>query len=277
MTLSLLSGVTKADVVADPFPHIIVKDCLSDEQCLQLLDGFASLETVTKGMEYKSNERFSYCAADVAQNANVSPLWKELIAYHSSGEFLREIIDIFGDYLPQEYPDSKILQGPPEKLRSGVRNVQTHEEADVLLDAQICVNTPVVGEASTVRGPHFDLPDKLYAGLFYLRHPNDDSTGGDLQLYTFKSGKAEGFKGQFIDDNLVEPVATVPYERNTLVLFLNSARALHGVTPRSVTNWPRFFMNLVGEVPDQLFDPTSMQCKPSLFDKLSNAKRRILR
>lgn len=278
MSLSILKGVTRADVIAEPFPHIVVRNCLSDEQCRQLLGDFASLETITKGQPYESNQRFSYCAADVADNPDVSARWKEFIAYHSSSAFLQELLEIFAEHLPIEYPDVALFKGPLKNVRAGVRNVQTHDEADVLLDAQICVNTPVVGQASSVRGPHFDLPDKLYAGLFYLRHPDDDSTGGDLQLYTFKSGHAGGFEGQFIGDELVQPVATVPYERNTLVLFLNSERALHGVTPRGVTPYPRYFMNLVGEMRQPLFDSArfQMQRKTSLRDRLAGVKGKLL-
>ncbi|MEO6366004.1 MAG: hypothetical protein ABIO38_08170, partial [Luteimonas sp.] len=52
----------------------------------------------------------------------------------------------------------------------------------------------------------------------------------------------------------VELAATVPYSSNTLVLFLNSLQAVHGVTPRQVTPRTRYFFNLVGEIPVPLFD-----------------------
>ena len=33
-----------------------------------------------------------------------------------------------------------------------------------------------------MREAHLANPNKLIVGLYYLRHPEDDSTGGDLQL-----------------------------------------------------------------------------------------------
>ena len=39
----------------------------------------------------------------------------------------------------------------------------------------------------------------------------------------------------------------MPYRANTLVLFSNSPAAIHGVTPRSVTQAPRRYMNFLGE------------------------------
>ena len=51
------------------------------------------------------------------------------------------------------------------------------------MDAQIVTNRPAAADATGVRGPHLDMPDKLISGLVYLRSSEDDSEGGDLELY----------------------------------------------------------------------------------------------
>jgi hypothetical protein len=38
---------------------------------------------------------------------------------------------------------------------------------------------------------------------------------------------------------------TVPYKANQFVLFVNSDKAIHGVTPRSVTHFSRRLVNVV--------------------------------
>ena len=50
-------------------------------------------------------------------------------------------------------------------------------------DCQVGINTPVTRNGPTaVRGPHYDRLTELFAGLLYFRHPDDRSSGGDLQV-----------------------------------------------------------------------------------------------
>eukprot|EP00976_Prorocentrum_cordatum_P081574 1184462-Prorocentrum_minimum.AAC.5 len=48
------------------------------------------------------------------------------------------------------------------------------------MGAQIAMNSPVTKEVDSVRGPHVDDINELWAGLLYLRKPEDNSTGGEL-------------------------------------------------------------------------------------------------
>ena len=100
---------------------------------------------------------------------------------------------------------------------------------------------------------HIDDPRKFLTGLFYLRHPDDDSSGGDLELYKLKHNHPK-FRGQDAKRSQIEDVTTVKYERNVFVLFVNSLRAVHAVSVRSYTTWPRYLVNLVGEVQEPLAD-----------------------
>ena len=59
--------------------------------------------------------------------------------------------------------------------------------------------------------------------------------------------------------NDVEEVVRVPYQTNTLVLFLNSFNAVHGVTPRGVAPHTRMFLNIVGEAKDRHFEIAQYQ------------------
>lgn len=271
--MSVLDRTTSAEVVSDPFPHLVVKNVLDDNVCRQLLREYPSLGTITRGGKWSSNQRFSYSASKSIHDPNVSELWKKVIHEHISAHFLGQFIASFGKSITDAYPDFETRHRSIAQLRSGVRGVDSFNKCDILLDAQICVNTPVAGHATSVRKAHVDLPDKLFAGLFYLRTPEDDSQGGDLVIYRAKSGKTIRFDGQFLPEKDVEPVRVVPYENNVLVLFLNSRDAIHGVTPRSPTVHPRLFMNLVGEVREPLFDlPITTQ--PKLFAQFWKWMRR---
>ncbi|PIG93907.1 2OG-Fe(II) oxygenase [Gloeocapsopsis sp. IPPAS B-1203] len=261
---TLLSKVQASDVIAEPFPHIVVKDALDEDLCAKLMAEYPSIDTLKQSKDNvptttSSNVRFHYIAEDTFNDEQISPLWKDFIQLHSSNLFFQQFIEIFKDHILQLYPNFEQDYGSFDSLTSGVRKIDTFDNADVLLDALICVNTPVTIRPTSVRSAHIDFADKLFAGLFYLRDPKDDSTGGNLQLYKFKNGKIQGFRSNALTGYAVEACKAIKYERNVLVLFLNSIYAVHGVTIRSLTEHPRYFVNLVGEVKKPLFDNSKYQ------------------
>lgn len=249
---SSLSGLTSADVCLSPFPHIVVRPALDQRVCRQLIEEMPPLSDFTKDDNYPSNTRYDINASAVLQRDDLASIWKEIVSLHTNQKFIQQFLDIFAVAIRKEFHKSvadDLLSG---ELRSGIRYVDGFDQADILLESQIGVNTPVIGEATKVRGPHLDAPNKLYTGLLYLRHPDDDSTGGDLELCT-TTETAFGHELS-IRDELSQTVSTIKYEANTLVLFLNTPRSLHGVTQRFPTTFPRFFINLNATWKKPLFD-----------------------
>jgi hypothetical protein len=248
---SVLARATRADVLHDPFPHVVIEDALDPSLVDRLIEEFP-VEAITGGRSHPSNKRLNLRAATSIEDPRLSPLWREIVATHVSQGYLDQLIELFGDAIRETYPRFERLYGKLDDLRAGIRDRDTFESADVLLEAQAAVNTPVTGPASSVRRGHLDYPNKLFVGLYYLRHPDDDSTGGDLELYRYRPGRPV-FDGHEIDDRYIEVVKTVPYRRNTLVVFTNSRESLHGVTVRQQTGATRLFLNLGAEVRDGLF------------------------
>ena len=72
-----------------------------------------------------------------------------------------------------------------------MRNRDEFADHDLLMDAQISGNTPVV-EPSSVKTVHIDSNNKLLTGLLYLRAPEDDSVGGDLDIVRFRRDLSPG-------------------------------------------------------------------------------------
>src|SRR5262249_17573323 len=229
---SLLAELGPESVVTDPFPHVVVRGALDDAHADRLLAAYPPIATITRATASEGNERFDYSAADSLRDPELADEWRSFVRGHTSTAFAHRLFEIFAEHLPDAVRATPHRSGWP---RAGIRGVDGKDVTDVLLDAQISVNTPV-RTLSTVKGPHVDRPVALFAGLYYLRSPDDTSTGGDLEIYravgpdTFTS-----FDGQHVPDDAVEVVETVEYAHNTLVVFLNSLRSLHGVTPRSVT------------------------------------------
>jgi hypothetical protein len=265
---TLLDGIKASQVFTEPFPHIVITDTLEDQLCTQLINEFPAIQTLSKDKSFTTNERFSYSTCEVLNDPNISPLWHEFIAAQSSPLFWNQIMRLFKHEILKLHPSFEKDFGAIDQLKPGVRKIDDFSTADVLLDAQICMNAPVLQPAPLIKQAHVDRPQVVYAGLYYLRHPDDRSTGGNLEIYRFK-GNQRHFKGQYIDDQYIEWVKTVQYERNVLVLFVNSLESLHGVTVRSMTETPRCFVNLIGEVKQPVYRLNDYQQKQSVMSRLT--------
>jgi hypothetical protein len=261
--VDLLARIGPRDVKSEPFPHVIVRFALPEETVDTLIESLPPQKTFTAGARPGSNRRFSLPARDALRSDAVSPLWRDLLLTCTSQPFFARLMEIFGPHVRALYPEIEKEIGPLSRVRTGLRFRDGFDRADVLLDALISINTPVTRRASAVRRVHVDSPHKLFAGLFYLRGHADDSTGGELEICRFRDG-SRGFRDAEVADRHVEVVETVPYERNTLVLYLNALNALHGVTVRQRTPYTRLFLNIVGEVRQPLFDLSAHQ-EPSLL------------
>ncbi len=253
-----------ADVVRpDPFPHAVLSPALPEALVTSLLQSVPPGEVMREGKKPGSNRRFSFPAHLALRDGRVGPEWRALVASCTSQEFLDHLMSVFAPWLRRAYPDLEETLGPLDRVRAGLRSREDFDRADVLLDALISINTPVTGRASAVRRAHVDSPHKLFAGLLYLRSPDDDSHGGDLELFRFR-GNTNVFRDAEVAEQDVEVVETVRYARNTLVIYPNSLHALHGVTVRQPTTHTRLFLNLVGELRAPLFDLSAHQ-KPNLM------------
>ncbi len=239
--------------MTDPFPHLVVTDALPEALHQQLLATYPPLEVLTSGAQFKSNQRFNLMGSEVMHNPAIDPVWREFVQLHVSEVFLRQVVQHFEAPLQARYPKFVNKIGPLASLRPGLRLVDDYQKADVLLDALLAVNTPVTDIPSSVRRGHVDWPNKLFVGLYYLRNPEDTSDGGELELYRF-AGSRHRMQKASIEDQYIEVVKTIPYRSNTLIMFLNCIDALHGVTARAVTPFPRCFVNLLVEVEHPLFN-----------------------
>ncbi len=250
----VLSKTKKEDVFSDPFPYLVIENAIDDKLCDRLIAEYPSVDTLTKGLNRESNKRFSFGTRDVRESNNVSPLWKEFIESHVSKEFFEKMMYLFGDHINKLYPEFEKTHGPLGSLKTGIRKIDRPENGKVILDAQICINTPVINEPDSVKISHVDNENKLFAGLFYLRLDSDNSSGGNLEIYKFKNDKFVFHGPRLIDEMFVDKIKTIPYKKGTLVMFLNSTKSLHGVSVRSKTGHPRLFVNFVGEVEPPLFN-----------------------
>ena len=88
----------------------------------------------------------------------------------------------------------------------------------------------------------------MFAILLYFKDAEDDTAGGDLEIYRWRNPKKKYFLGSEADPSAAERVDTVPYKANTMVMFRNTQDSLHAVTPRAPSRHTRKLVNIIGEV-----------------------------
>lgn len=247
---SILDGLTPADIDPDPFPHVVVDGAVDAELYRELEAALPPAETILRGRAVENNMPYRYSAEHIF--ADAAPLWQEFTRVHTSPEFFADVVAVFGDTIRALHPTLEERVGKRlEEMRTSVRFVEP--SADAALDCQITYGSPVT-RATRCHRVHVDRQVALYAGLLYFRRSDDDSTGGDLELYRFRGPQRVYDEGRFVDDALVTRVKTIPYAANRLAFFIHSSVALHGVSLRSVTPHPRLHVNFLAEFSERFWE-----------------------
>lgn len=252
-TCSLLAPASAADVVAEPFAHLVRASALPSGEYRLLAEEFPPLGVIARQVPaLGSNQAVRMNAAQALARSDLSPSWRRFFALHTSDEYWRDVVRVFGDSLRAAYPGLETRIGRRfEDWRVACRG--TDADADVRLDCQFVMNTPVTTRSS-VKTPHVDKCDKIFSALFYMRPPDDPTAGGDLDLYRWR--RTPRFVKHRVVPSDVEHARTIPYAPNTYVAFVNSPRSVHGVSPRDVTEVPRRYVNFIAETSERAFEPT---------------------
>ena len=75
-----------------------------------------------------------------------------------------------------------------------------------------------------------------------------------MELARWKYGQKEIFDMGFqIKENFIEKIKVLKYESNTAIIWVNSPRAIHGVTPREPSPNSRRLIYLSGRVGKKCF------------------------
>lgn len=248
---SLLLRSLAEDIVDAPYPHLIDREALPADQYERLQSHFPSLETLAGGpLPTMENAALRLSSKAVLGNPAIAEGWQDFFALHTSSAFWADIVRLFGDHIRRSHPQLEARVGRPlADFRIGRRG--DPRPADIRLECQFAINTPLQ-RPSSVKTPHVDKRETLFAGLFYMRSVEDRSTGGDLELCRWKR-RPRFLPYRMILPQDVSPAETVSYAANSFVCFVNSAAAVHGVSPRSPTPLVRRYINLIAEVPFHLF------------------------
>ena len=241
---SFLSTLSPSQIIHEPFPHIVVDKMLPEPLCQQLIREFPRLDVFTKGQPYGDNQKRYYHAIHALAEGHLSPAWKTMVSDFLFQSTWVEAYRLFRSAILTEYPDFEAQYGNPEDFRIGTRFRDDPAACDMLLNSFLLIHTPIHGQACVERGPHYKMFKTLYVGYLFLRPEEDDSEGGDLELFSIKPGaKIQLNQRHTVDRELLQLEKVIPYRANTFVLFLNTSRSIQGVSLRSPTRFPMMHLH----------------------------------
>jgi hypothetical protein len=244
--LSVLQNGSKATLLMDPFPHLVIEPALPSAVYGELAEKFPESVVIERGV-HETDVTCRYAGRRVLRDEDVTPIWQAFFRYHTSADFFREAVDLLEPGITRFYPERlAYLQNARTVPRKMGR-------AEIELECQFVVNLPA---GKSVRTVHLDNPRELYAILFYLRKPDDDSDGGNLQVLSARDGPVRLNRSREADTDGLGCIKEIDYGVNKAVIFLNTPRSYHGVTARSNVRLNRRYVNIIAEVPKGFGLPT---------------------
>lgn len=250
---SVLQNKENIQFRANPFPYFIIDEALPWDLYNKLNTEFPKFKKIIskdKALnELRDNTAYRLNASESLKDDEISQEWKNFVLYHTSHEFTDELFSIFEKEIKEIYKVDK-SQLPNEK-NIGIRFLKKNY---FNTDCQFVINSPTKGETSVIE-PHLDNPKEFYAGLLYMKDPDDTSIGGNLTTHKF-IGEPSFYGKSRVRHEKVDLIEEIEYKANRLAVFLNSPYSIHGVTKRSKTDSYRKYMNIIGEFNQPLFDFT---------------------
>lgn len=241
----------RARIDRDPFPYLVVEDALPSALYERLEAAFPSTEYIAETDTFDDNTTYLRTSESSLADPELSDLWRDFIETNTSHAAFEAARAIWGDDIDAYHPTlaenfGKPLDAFTTARRSGKGDSPENRRADVMLDCQFGVNTPV-SEVGAPRGPHVDRGAKLFSALLYFRDEKDESTGGEYELFRLRRGPFPRRLMKKVPPRYIERVKAVPYRANQIVMWMNTPDAVHAVAPRSVTPHPRRYIAVSGE------------------------------
>ena len=238
----------KLTVQADPYPHVVIEDALPWDLYEQLEREWPEQQLLAT-QPHDNGICYRLKADSMLRPGLVSEAWRKFTEYHTSVKFYNEVKNVFKVYITDLPNIENSLS--PRGWDKGNDMIGT--------DCQTVMHSPIDFSSRT---PHIDNPREIYAGLLYMPYPKDDSTGGEFQIHRsvgeIKRVNKNG--GREVEvKNQGSIVKSVPYKRNTFVIFCNNSSAsVHSVSKRENATLHRRSVNVIAEY--------NRVAKKSMFD-----------
>ena len=276
--MDIYEKLRKAQYFEDPFEHLIIENFFTNEELLKIEREFPKSKQIfatiqkhnkiilkrcledTKAVQYlvkkeklKSDEsllRILKKRAESTYTQNTTYTLQNKHIEHLKHPTIQEFMTAWQDFSENALPFIKSFKS----FKNLKANIYNEIAGSLKLRSDIRAISPTNQIGTTSLGPHIDASGELVAGLVYLKDKNDNGHGGSLELYKLKETAPSRFMStkRRIPNKYIERNKVIPYERNIAIIFPNTYKAIHGVSPRDSANFDRrvisFSIELDGKV-----------------------------
>ena len=221
-------------VSSDPWPHLIIENALPQAIHDELRDTLPNDRLEQQEAKDKHGKLTWLIYEMYQEKFPVSNLWKDFILYHSSKEFVDKVLNAFDEWTEK-------LPLPRDQMKLIDRTLPEDKIGNYYTEFSFVKHPPVNNLSN--RTPHTDNEKEIYVGLLYLKHPLDESTGGDFAIHRPGSLKMSS-KREYAKPGPI--VKKCQYKSNNFVMFWNGVDTQHSVTPRQNASHPRWSINMIG-------------------------------
>ena len=261
----------KPTVQTDPYPHVIIEEALPWDLYEELEKTFPE-EQVMNTIPFNKGICYRMKSVGLFDPTFQPEIWRKFSEYHTSAEWFMEVYELFKPWLSTipkltnlitDNANNPILENNicARPWADFKEVAMAGKKINLLTDCQIVIHKPITDkllnslkdppDQRTTRTPHIDNPLEIFAGLLYMPYKEDKAKGGDFQLHTVKNNitRVNMNHGREIYSEDLGPVhTTVPYKRNTFVMFLNvNPNTVHGVSIRNNPTMYRRSVNVIAE------------------------------
>ena len=260
--------ISRKDVVADPFPHVIKDGILPADLFARLRVDFPG-EEVFAGQKDRSGlagsrtgSGFDIYRGDAAMAALLenSSAWREFADFLNSEAFLDTFRDVFANYLDKIGLRIDIANSHIDSSYFEPREVMT--EHQTMRDRIDGVTNKLLAPLRTPKPiemfnrldihksmggynkvPHCDRPNRLFSLIVYFSDAKATGLeGGDLSIFKHKVDKPVTDYERHPDPANVDAVATLRPRANLGVFFPCMNNSYHGVSAVTSTGVARDFL-----------------------------------
>src|SRR3954470_11716485 len=100
----LLQGVRPEEIALEPYVHFTRRNTVPAETYAALESAFPSLATILNGRTPENNQAVRMTVKQVLNDRRIAPIWREFFDYHTSTDYWRDVVRLFGDHFRREFP-----------------------------------------------------------------------------------------------------------------------------------------------------------------------------
>lgn len=240
--LSVLQNFKPENLYLYPFPYIYIENALPQNLYDQLASSYP--ESILNGATAGFKD-FRYYQHDFTDQ-HVTSLWKDFVKFHTSKAYKDQVIQSLEPGMRKYYPeitDKYLNVDVSYRYEGKAKNTAA-------LEVQFVMNS---ADTEKIRTPHLDQSRELFACLFYMKKPEDQSDGGDLIVYKKIGENFKFIEGRIAPLDRIKETNRIKYKANSLIIFLNTTDSIHGVSQRINAEVFRRYVNIDCHIAEKLF------------------------